>query len=213
MVHVLIIDDHPIVREGIKQLLESAPAEQGLKVCGEAGHWQEVLALLRQQRVDLVLLDILMPGKNGLEILKMIRHEKPRLPVIMLSMMDEDQYALRALKAGASGYLTKDLAPGLLLSAIDLVLKGSIYVSQAVADRLAGALSRPAEQPPHELLSDREYEVLRLIGAGQSIAQIAEKTCLSAKTISTYRNRILAKMALHNNAELINYAIKQQLVF
>lgn len=213
MVNVLIIDDHPIVREGIKQLLESAPAEQGLEVCGEAGHWQEVPALLRQQRVDLVLLDILMPGKSGLEILKMIRHEKPRLPVIMLSMMDEDLYALRALKAGASGYLTKDLAPGHLLAAIDLVLKGSIYVSQAVADRLAGALSRPAEQPPHELLSDREYEVLRLLGAGQSIAQIAEKTCLSAKTISTYRNRILAKMALHNNAELINYAIKQQLVF
>lgn len=206
---ILIADDHPIVRTGLKQILEEAPYKLD---CDEARDGHEVLRKVAGQAYDLVLLDIAMPGINGLDCLKQIKKETPRLPVLIISMYPEEQYAMRALKAGASGYLTKQSAPDELLLAIKKVLSGGKYVSASLAEKLAWQLEKEGAEHPHETLSDREYEVLRLIASGKTASQIADQLCLSVKTVSTYRARILDKMKLRNNAELTHYALRNHLV-
>jgi DNA-binding NarL/FixJ family response regulator len=209
MLKILIADDHPIVRTGLKQILEEAPVKLS---CEEAKDGHEVLRKTAGQDFDLILLDIAMPGVNGLDCLKQIKKEKPRLPVLIISMYPEEQYAVRALKAGASGYLTKQSAPDELLLAIKKVLSGGKYVSASLAEKMAWELEKDGAEHPHETLSDREYEVLRLIASGKTASQIAAQLCLSVKTVSTYRARILEKMKLKNNAELTHYAIRNHLV-
>lgn len=209
MLKILIADDHPIVLTGLKQILEEAPEKV---VCEEAQDGHGVLRKIAGNIYDLILLDIAMPGINGLDCLKQVKKAHPRLPVLIISMYPEEQYAVRALKAGASGYLTKQSAPDELLLAIKKVLSGRKYVSASLAEKLAWELEKDAGDRPHEKLSDREYQVLRLIASGRTTTQIAEELFLSVKTISTYRARLLEKMKLKNNAELTHYAIKNQLV-
>jgi len=210
MIRVLIADDHAIVRQGLRQILaDTADMEVG----GEAANGFEALQKIRDGGDwDVVLLDVSMPGKNGVDTLKQIKEEQPRLPVLVLSMYPEDQYGIRLLKAGASGYLTKESAPELLVTAIRTVAAGRKYVSPGVAELLAGELGRESDQPPHALLSDREFEIMRLLASGVTPTEIAGKLSLSIKTVSTYRTRLLAKMQMKNNAELTYYAIKNHLV-
>jgi two-component system, NarL family, invasion response regulator UvrY len=209
MLTILIADDHPIVRAGLKQILEDVP---GKLICEEALDGVDVFRKCAEKNYDLVLLDIAMPGINGLDCLKQLKKEMPKLPVLIISMYPEEQYAVRALKAGASGYLTKKSAPDELLLAVQKVLSGGKYVSASLGEALACQLGKGAEEYPHETLSDREYEVFCLIASGKTASQIAAQLCLSVKTVSTYRGRILEKMKLKNNAELTYYAIKNQLV-
>lgn len=209
MIKILIADDHAIVRQGLKQIIVEEP---DLTVAGEAQTAQQVLDLVRQRDWDVVVLDISMPGRSGLEVLKELKQERPRLPVLVLSMHPEEQFAVRALKAGAAGYLTKESAPEELITAIRKVLGGGKYVNATQAEKLAFALAASSERSPHETLSDREYEVLRLIGSGRTVSEIAEQLSLSVKTISTYRARILDKMNLRNTAELMHYAISHRLL-
>ena len=210
MIRILIADDHAIVRSGLKQIVTSAP---DLEVAGEATSSQEVLALVHAQPWDLVVLDIHMPGRGGLETLKELKREFPKLPVLVLSMYPEDQYAVRALKAGAAGYLSKDSAPDELLTAIRRVLGGGKYISPAVAEQLAVAVNHTkTDKAPHELLSDREYQILCLIASGKTVSEIAAALTLSVKTVSTYRTRVLEKMQMKTNAELTHYAIRNELV-
>jgi two-component system, NarL family, invasion response regulator UvrY len=208
IVKLLLVDDHAVVREGLKRILDNEP---GMHVAGEAGDSIDAMQLVRTEHYDVVLLDISLPGKNGLDILKSIKATKPHTRVLILSMFPEDQYAIRVLRAGASGYLAKESAPRELVNAIRKVASGGTYVSQALAERLAGELAQPNESP-HETLSDREFAVLRMIASGKSPTQIADELQLSVKTISTYRARILVKMNLQNNAELTHYALKNNLV-
>ena len=209
MIRILIADDHSVVREGLKQIVQ----ETGdMVVGGEAANGHEVLQLIHQDDWDVVLLDINMPGKSGMDVLKQLRGERPRLPVLMLTMYPEEQYAVRALKAGASGYLTKESIPDELISAIRKVSSGRKYISSSLAEKLAYDLDMDTEGPLHETLSDREYEVMCLIAKGETVGSIADRLCLSIKTISTYRTRILEKMKMKKNAELMHYAIKHQLV-
>ncbi len=208
MVKVLIADDHAIVRRGLKQILEEQP---DIKVLGEAQNAQEVLEKIRSENWDALILDISMPGRTGLEILKEIKQERPKLPVLVLSVHAEDQYALRVLKGGASGYLTKETAPAQLVDALRKVLRGGKYISGALAEKMAFDLEH-AERPPHQLLSDREYQVLCLIASGKTVKEISQNLVLSEKTVSTYRVRILEKMQMKSNAELTHYAIKNNLV-
>ncbi len=209
MTNILIADDHAIVRAGLRQILADVP---GMVVAGEAGSGSEVMSILRGGRFDVVLLDINMPGKTGLEVLKQIREEYPRLPVLILSMYPEEQYAVRVMKAGANGYLTKESAPEQLVHAITRVARGGKFISMTLAEQLAEALSADMEKPPHERLSDREFEIFRMLAAGRTVSQIADQLALSVKTISTYRTRMLEKMQLGNNAELTTYAIKHGLI-
>ena len=206
---ILIVDDHPIVRQGLKNTLE---AEAGIGAIGEAATSQEAIELVRHQPWDAVVLDIGLPGRGGLEVLKDVRREAPRLPVLILSMHPEDQYAVRAVRAGASGYLTKEAATEQLVDAIRRIVAGQRYISPHLADRLAVEVARDASRPPHDLLSDREFEVLRLIASGQTVGDIAERLALSVKTVSTYRARILEKMHLKNNAELMQYVLTNGLL-
>jgi len=209
MLRILIADDHPIVRRGLKQII----ADSGdMAVGDEAADGWEVLSKVRASDYDVVLLDVAMPGIDGLDVLTQLRHEKPRLPVLMLSMYPEAQFAIRAFRAGASGYVTKESAPDELVGAIRKVSTGGKYVSSALAEKLALDLERGGKQPPHETLSDREYQVMSLIASGKTVTGIARELSLSVKTISTYRSRILEKMNLKNNAELTNYAIKNGLI-
>jgi DNA-binding NarL/FixJ family response regulator len=209
MIKILIADDHAIVREGLKQILsESAD----LSVVDEASTGQEVLEKISKNDLDLVILDIAMPGRGGLDILKEIKTQKPRLPVLMLSMYPEEQYAVRVLKAGASGYLTKESAPGELVRAIRQISQGKKYVSPSLAEKLAVDLEISSDKPSHETLSDREYQVMCMIASGNTLKEIADGLSLSIKTISTYRSRILEKMNMKTNAELTHYAIKNNLV-
>jgi two-component system, NarL family, invasion response regulator UvrY len=210
MINILIADDHAIVREGLKRILADVP---DMHVAGEASNGSEALDLVRKNKWDIVLLDISMPGRNGLDVLKLIKDEHPKLPVLMLSIYPEDQYAVRVLKAGASGYLTKESAPSQLVAAIRKVAQGGNYISQALAEKLVAGLQTNTDKNLHESLSDREFEILRLIASGKTLSQIAEQLLLSIKTVSTYRSRILEKMQMQNNAELTNYAIKNGLVF
>ena len=209
MIRVLIADDHAVVLEGLKQILSETA---DIKVVAEATNGQDVLDKLRTQHVDVVVLDIAMPGRSGLDILLHLKREQPTLPVLVLSIHPEDQYAVRVLKAGACGYLTKESAPDQLLAAIRKVVIGGKYVSASLAEKLAFDLEADVDKPLHEMLSDREYEVLCLIALGKTVKEIADKLSLSVKTISTYRSRILEKMKMKNNAELTHYVIRQGLV-
>jgi len=205
----LIVDDHDVVRQGLKSIL--ARAHPGAHLA-EAQNAMEAFSYLRQHEWDLVILDIHIPGTSGLEILKDLRQEYPALPVLMLSAHSEDQYALRVLKAGASGFLTKGSATEELAQAVRKVLGGGKYISPALAEKLACHFDTHRDKPPHELLSDREFQVLCLIASGRTPTEIAEALSLSVKTISTFRTRILTKLDMRNSAELTHYALENGLL-
>ncbi len=209
MPKILIADDHTIVRKGLIKILKES--DNGISV-DEAEHGEEALARVLQASYELVLMDISMPGRGGLDVLKEIKSHRPRLPVLMLSMHPEKEYALRALRAGASGYVTKDSAAEELVGAIRKVLSGGRYVSASLAEKLAYEMEADADKPTHETLSDREYQVLLMIASGKTVSEIAQELTLSVKTISTYRSRILEKMRAKNNAELTRYAFENRLV-
>src|ERR1044071_186308 len=206
---ILLADDHAVVRSGLKQSLAD---ECRRATFGEASNAHEALTLLGKEKWDVVLLDITMQGRSGLDVLREIKKLRPRLPVLVLSMHPENQFAVRVLKKGASGYITKESAPEELVGAINKVIAGGCYVSAALAETLAFRLSSDTQKPPQELLSDREYDVLRLIGSGKLAGEIARELSLSVKTISTYRARILEKMGMKNNAQLMRYAMEHELV-
>ena len=209
MIRVLVADDHTIVREGLKQILSDTP---DIEVADEAGNAKEVILKVSDNDYDLVLLDISFPGRSGVDILKQLKCLKPKLPVLILSMYPEEQYAIRSLKAGASGYLTKESASDELIAAIRQVTKGKKYITISLAERLVFELGKDYEDQPHEVLSDREYQVMCLIASGKAVKEIAEALSLSVKTISTHRSRILRKMGMRNSSQLTHYAIKQGLV-
>jgi len=209
MLKILIADDHAIVRQGLKQIVTET---QDMIVAGEASNGQELLDKIKENDYDVVVLDITMPGRNGMDVLRQLRSERPGLPILMLSIHPEEQYALRALRAGASGYLTKESASDELVVAIRKVSQGGKYISSSLAEKLAFELEAGHKQAPHETLSDREYQVMCMIASGKTVMEIAQELMLSEKTISTYRSRILEKMNMKNNAELTYYAIKNQLV-
>jgi len=209
MLKILIADDHTVVRKGLRQILleEFLSAE-----IEEAADAEELMKKVMKKEWDIVVSDISMPGRSGLEVLQQIKQHYPRLPVLILSIHPEDQYAVRVLKAGASGYLNKDSAPDELVKAVRQVLLGKKYITPSIAERLASLLDQDPDKQPHDSLSDREFEVLKLLAAGSPVSEIAEKLSLSVTTVSTYRARILAKMNLRNNADLTLYAIKNQLL-
>ncbi len=201
---ILIVDDHAVIYQGLKRILDD---EFEGATFGEARHSQEALDLVSRERWDLVILDVDLPGRGGLDVLKQMRAEHPKLPVLMFSMHSEEQFAVRALKAGASGYVAKDSASERLVEAIRKVIRGGRYVSAALAERLAADLSRNVSPVSHEILSDREFEVMRMIAEGKTTTAIADLLSLSVKTVSTYRARILEKLQLETTSELIRYAI------
>ncbi|MDD2991043.1 MAG: response regulator transcription factor [Zoogloea sp.] len=207
-IRVLIADDHAIVRQGLRQILSDTP---DLTVSGEAENGVQAVQMVRNGEWDVVLMDVSMPDRNGIDALKLIKKEFPRLPVLILSMYPEEQYAIRALKAGAAGYLTKQSAPDLLVTAIRQVASGKKYVSPSLAEELANAIGEDSERPAHEKLSDREYQTLCMIASGKTPTEIAEALNLSVKTVSVYRARLLEKMHLRNNAELTHYGLKHGL--
>jgi two-component system invasion response regulator UvrY len=209
MIRILVADDHAIVRNGLKQIVGDT---SDMVVAGEASNGQEALNKALKDDYDVVLLDITMPDRSGLDILKEIKSQKPELPVMILSMHPEEQYAVRALKAGAAGYLTKESAPEELINAMRRVSSGGKYVTLSLAEKLASILKAGAEELLHQTLSDREYQVLCMIASGKRVKQIADELLLSTKTISTYRTRVLRKMNMNNNMELTRYAIENQLV-
>jgi len=209
MLRILIADDHPVVRQGLRQIVAEA---SDMVVADEAGDGWQVLNKVRASHYDVVLLDISMPGINGLDIIKQLKNERPQITILVLSIHSEEQYAVRALRAGASGYLTKDSAPDELVAAIRKVSSGGKHVSSSLAEKLASELKSGDEQLPHKYLSDREYHVMCMIASGKTVTEIADELLLSVKTISTYRSRILEKMKMKNNAELTHYSMKNQLV-
>jgi two-component system invasion response regulator UvrY len=209
MIEVLIADDHTIVRKGLIQILADTP---DVSVKEEAGNAREVMKKIKAKSFDLVLLDISLPGRSGLDVLKQLKCLRPGLPVLVLSMHPEEQYAIRSIRAGASGYLTKDSAPEELLKAIRKIARGGKYITASLAEKLAAELEGERRELPHEILSDREYQVMCMIAAGRTVKEIADVLSLSVKTISTHRARILLKMGLKNNAQLTHYAIKHNLV-
>ena len=206
---IVIADDHPVVRRGLRAIVEDAllPAD-----VHEAGNAAELLTLVRKREPDVVLLDIAMPGRSGLEALKELRREHPKIPMLVLSIHSADEFAVRSIKAGASGYLTKDSALEELVDAIRTVVAGRRYLTPSVAERLASAVESDAKGAPHEMLSDREFHVLRMLAAGKTNGEVAGELALSAKTISTYRTRTLRKMGMRTNAELAQYAVRHGLV-
>jgi DNA-binding NarL/FixJ family response regulator len=209
MKRVLLADDHAVVLQGLKQILQGVP---DLSVEGEARTGDEALDLLRTDRWDLVILDISMPGKTTLDILRLVRHERPQLPVLILSMHSEDQFAVRMLRAGAAGYITKESAPEDLVSAVRRILMGGRYISPLLAEQLALHVQPERGHLPHDSLSDREFQVMHLMATGQTITGIADTLSLSVKTVSTYRARVLDKLKLGTNADLIHYAYKNGLI-
>jgi two-component system, NarL family, invasion response regulator UvrY len=208
MIRILIADDHPVVREGFKQIISKA---EDLKVVGEALSGFEVIEKIQAEIFDVVVLDLSMPGKDGLEVLKDLKVIQPTLPVLILSMHPEEQVALRTFKSGAAGYLNKESAPGELVNAIRKIHAGGKYVSPALAEKIVTGLDKKEEEP-HESLSDREFQVLRFIASGKDVDEIAEELFISVKTVRTYRDRILDKLNLKNNVEIAHYAIKHKLV-
>ncbi len=209
LTRVLIADDHALIREGLKQII----ADSGeFLVTAEADTGLAALQQMREQVLDLVLLDISLPDKNGIEVLRQARRELPSLPVLMLSMHREDQYAVRAIRAGAAGYLNKQSAPDELIAAMRTVASGRKYISQTLAQELASHIDQDSAQDAHRSLSDREFQTLVMIASGRTVSQIAAELSLSVKTISMYRSRLLQKMRMQNNAELTHYAMKHQLV-
>ena len=209
MIRVLLADDHAIVRAGLKEIL----ADTGdIEVAGEAANGQEVLARVSAQDFDVAVLDMSMPGRNGIELIKLVKREKPKLRILVLSMHSEEQYAVRALKAGASGYLSKESAADELVAAIRRIAGGGAYVTPETAERLALGAAPRAETAAHTLLSDREFQVFQMIARGASVSEIARELSLSVKTISTHKTRIMDKMGLANQAELIRYALEHRLL-
>jgi len=209
MVKILVADDHAVVRQGVKQILADDFDDA---VIGEASNIHEVLDLVRKRKWDIVILDMTMPGRSGLDALKDLKQLHPKLPVLVLSMHPEDQFAVRVFKAGAAGYLTKESAAEELVTAIRKVLHGGKYISSSLAEVLATSLSDDLGNPPHLTLSDREYQILSLIASGKTARNIANELSLGVSTISTYRSRILQKLKMKNNAELTRYALQHQLV-
>jgi two-component system, NarL family, invasion response regulator UvrY len=209
MIKILIADDHTILRDGLKQILSEC---SDMTVGGEADNGFDALAKIRKEDWDVVVLDMAMPGKSGIDLLKQIKSEKPTLPVLVLSMQTENQYAVRTLKAGAAGYLCKDSASADLVKAIRKVASGGLFISTAVAENLALGLTTNKEAPPHTLLTDREYQIFQMIAAGTGVTAIGDSLNLSVKTISTHKTRIMQKMNFSNTAELIRYALKHDLI-
>lgn len=208
MIKALIADDHPLVRAGIRRTLE---VSGDMSVAAEASSGDEVLQLLRKQEVDVLLLDVFMPGMGFLELLRRVRTEHPELPTLVVSMQPEDQCAVRAFRAGAAGYLNKERSSEHLVPAVRTVLEGRRYFSPDLAERLVAGLGNGAPRLPHETLSDREYEVLCLIGSGRSVKEIARQLALSPKTVGTYRTRLMQKMKVRSGADLVRYAVQQGL--
>ncbi len=208
-INILLADDHPIVREGFKKTLSD---EYDMVISDEASNGQEVLDLVEKNTYDIMLLDISMPGRDGLEILKELKVKHTQVPVLIVSIYPEEQYAVRAFRAGASGYLTKSSAPHELIAAIRKVAKGGRYVSHSLAEKLTYYLDKYTDKLPHETLSDREYQVMLMIALGKTVTEIAGELSLSVKTISTYRNNILEKMKMKNNAGITLYAIQNKLI-
>src|SRR5689334_21677856 len=209
MTRVVIADDHQILREGLKQLLLAAG---DLDVVGEAADGHGVLERVRTLEFDVLLLDMSMPGKSGVELIKQVKAERPKLRVLVLSMHEEHQYAVRAIRAGASGYLTKESAASHLVFAIRKVAGGGAYITAEVAERLAQDAMPRSEGPPHAALSDREFEVFRMLVNGESVSDIALRLHLSAKTISTHKARLMEKLGVDNNADLVHYAVRHRLI-
>lgn len=209
MINVLVADDHAVVRHGLRQILAET---DDVVVGGEAGTREEVLAAIREHRWSVVILDINLAGGNGLDVLAEIRRERPELRFLVLTMYSEDQYAVRAIRGGAHGFLTKESAPDRLVEAVRKIASGGRYVSAAVAERLASFVANEDRGEPHERLSNREFEVLKLIASGRTVSQIAQHLSLSVKTVSTHRARILQKMELRTNADLTSYALRNHLV-
>jgi DNA-binding NarL/FixJ family response regulator len=209
MIRTFIADDHVIVRRGLRQIVAETPE---IVIADEAGTGQEALHKILNNQYDVVLLDISMPDINGLDVLKEIKQQKPETRILILSMHPEEQFAIRALKAGASGYLTKDSAPAELVSAIKKVANGGRYVTESLAEQLASQLTDDFDREPHETLTDREYQIMQMIASGVSIQEIAEELFLSTSTVYTYRTRILRKLQLKNNAALIRYATDNKLL-
>jgi DNA-binding NarL/FixJ family response regulator len=209
VIKVLVGDDHAIVRRGLQQILAETP---DIVVAGEAATGPDVLRLVREQRWTAVILDIGLPGANGLDLLATIRREKPELPVLILTVHPEEQYAVRAIRAGAAGFLTKESAPDRLIEAVRKVAAGGRFVSPELAETLASVLAGQSPGEPHERLSDREFEIFKLLSSGRTVSQIAQDLALSVKTISTHRTRILKKMSMRTNAELTHYAVRNRLV-
>jgi DNA-binding NarL/FixJ family response regulator len=209
MIRVLLADDHAIVRAGLKEIL----AETGdIAVAGEAASGQEVLTRIRESDYDVAVLDMSMPGRSGIELIRQVKDEKPRVRILVLTMHSEHQYAVRALKAGASGYLTKETAPDQLVAAIRRIAAGGAFVSPETAEQLALDVNRAPGGPPHTLLSDREYQVFELIVNGKSVSDIGRQLALSVKTVSTHKTRILQKMGVASQAELVRYALEHKLL-
>jgi DNA-binding NarL/FixJ family response regulator len=208
MIKVIVVDDHPVVRRGLKQIIEDEP---DMEVAGEAKNAGECFSLVRKTDCTLVLLDITLPDRSGFDVLKQLKYEHPKLPVLILSAHSEDQYGLRLIKAGASGYLMKEGAPDELVKAIRKVNAGGKYVSASLAEKLVSHLDA-FDKPPHENLSDREFQILCMIADGKSLKGIADELCISEKTVSTYRARILEKMKMSTNADLTRYALDHHLV-
>ncbi|HYD94495.1 MAG TPA: response regulator transcription factor [Noviherbaspirillum sp.] len=209
MIKILIADDHTILRDGLKQILSEC---SDMRVTGEADNGFDALSRIRSEHFDVVVLDMAMPGKSGIDLLKQIKTEQPKLPVLVLSMQKEDQYAVRSLKAGAAGYLCKDSASADLVRAIRKVASGGLFISPAVAESLALGLTSNREEAPHTLLTDREYQVFQMIASGMGVTAVGDTLNLSVKTISTHKTRIMQKMNFSNNADLIRYAIRHGLV-
>jgi DNA-binding NarL/FixJ family response regulator len=209
MIRVLVADDHAVVRKGLVQILADT---ENIRVMGEAPNAAEALRQLRQTPCDVLLMDVSMPGKNGIEALKVIKEEFPQVKVLILSMYPEDQFGVRALKAGASGYLTKDSPPDKMIEAVERIMSGKRYITAELAELLAESMGPASEVAPHHTLSDREFQTMRLIASGKKLSEIADTLALSPKTVSVYRSRLLEKMKLSNNAELTHYAIKHGLV-
>ncbi|MGV2289375.1 response regulator transcription factor [Trinickia sp. YCB016] len=208
MIKVLLADDHALVRDGLRHILQNA---SGFEVAGEAADGAATIALARSTPADVLVLDLSMPGRNGVELVKQIKDEKPALRILVLTMHAEQQYAVRAFKAGASGYLTKDSASAELVAAVTKVAAGGVYVSITMAEHFAQSLNEPVETLPHHRLSDREFDVYRRIASGQTITEIAQELCVSTKTVSTYKTRILEKMQMPHEAALLRYAIRHKL--
>jgi two-component system, NarL family, invasion response regulator UvrY len=209
MIRVLIADDHTVVRRGLRQiLLEGFPTAQ----IEEVPDAEELIKRVMQTEWDVVISDLSMPGRSGLEALQQIKQVQPKLPVLILSIHPEEQYALRVLKAGASGYLSKDSAPDQLVNAVQRVLLGKKYITDTIAEKLASVLDQDSNKSPHEYLSDREFSVLKMLAAGKSVSEIAESLFLSVTTVSTYRSRIMTKMNMKSNADLTLYAVEHKLL-
>ncbi|HPS58352.1 MAG TPA: response regulator transcription factor [Spirochaetota bacterium] len=209
MIKIVIADDHDIVRAGLKQIISD---EEDMEVAGESNSGEKLIELIKKNDYDIVLLDLKMSGMNGIEVMKHIKAIKPTIPVIVLSMHAEDQYAVRTIKAGASGYITKETAGDTLISAVRRVVSGGKYISPTLAETLADSVAGGGSDLPHEKLTDREFQVLCMIASGKTVSEIGSKLFLSVKTISTYRQRILEKMNMKNNSEITHYVIKNNIL-